>query len=150
MNPATKSIQAAITANTKALHANTSRNSQAAFRQPCNGYGSTWRWRQRCHRQRAADALSAWRNRTAGNLIRRKALGEWNRLKDIAAARFTNDLHRVANNMTMPEFRTFMQHYEGVGGKTIDQLPSGQKELAKALKAGYEDVRNKISSSAEI
>jgi hypothetical protein len=85
-----------------------------------------------------------------GNVIRRKALGEWNRLKDVAAARLTNDLHVVANRMQLDpmatgpgSFRNFMRHMEG---GNISQLPAGEQKLAQALRKGLDDVRNKLAS----
>jgi hypothetical protein len=80
------------------------------------------------------------------NLIYRKARGEWNRLKDIAAARLSDAMHQTANKMDMNGFRTFMQHVEGVGGRTIAALPQAQRELATALRRGLDDVKNKIAS----
>jgi hypothetical protein len=79
----------------------------------------------------------------AGKLIQRRAMGQWNRIKDIAAARFANDLHQVANKMTMQDFRNFMQKYES---GNIGVLPPDQQRLARALKSGYDDVLARIQS----
>lgn len=71
----------------------------------------------------------------------RKAAGPLARVREQTATRFTNELHRIANNMDRPAFEKFVDSYET--GK-VASLPKDQQSLAGVLKKNYDDFWNEI------
>lgn len=78
--------------------------------------------------------------RLAGKAVR-EAYGPLARMKEQAQARFTNDLHKVANSLDRPGFEKFVDAYES--GKT-STLPKEQQAVAEALKKNYDSFWKEI------